>query len=115
MNKIFTISIGNDHAGYDLKFEIKKHLEDKGFNVLNYGCDGPESLEYPDFGSLIEQRATATYEYTPNLDYNGQDQFIYQVTDGNNFSQATVFITILNTNDIPTVSDLNFSEHSLNY
>ena len=53
MNKIFTISIGNDHAGYDLKFEIKKHLEDKGFNVLNNGCDGPESVDYPDFGHAV--------------------------------------------------------------
>jgi ribose 5-phosphate isomerase B len=53
MNKIFTISIGNDHAGYDLKFEIKKYLEDKGFNVLNNGCDGPESVDYPDFGHAV--------------------------------------------------------------
>ena len=44
-----TISIGNDHAGTDYKFAIKKHLETKGFKVNNHGTDSSDSVDYPDF------------------------------------------------------------------
>ena len=43
------ISIGNDHAGTDYKFAIKKHLEAKGIIVKNYGTDTNDSVDYPDF------------------------------------------------------------------
>ncbi|WP_274474975.1 ribose 5-phosphate isomerase B [Mangrovimonas aestuarii] len=44
-----TISIGNDHAGTEYKFEVIKHLESKGFTVNNYGTDSNDSVDYPDF------------------------------------------------------------------
>ena len=44
-----TISIGNDHAGTDYKFSVKKFLEDKGITVINYGTDDNSSVDYPDF------------------------------------------------------------------
>ena len=43
------ISIGNDHAGPDYKQAIIKHLKNKGISVINYGTDGFESVDYPDF------------------------------------------------------------------
>ena len=43
-----TIAIGNDHAGTEYKFEIIKHLEDKGYKVLNFGTDTNDSMDYPD-------------------------------------------------------------------
>lgn len=43
------ISIGNDHAGTDYKFEIIKHLESKGITVKNYGTNTNDSVDYPDF------------------------------------------------------------------
>ena len=43
------IAIGNDHAGTEYKFEIIKHLESKGISVTNYGTDGADSVDYPDF------------------------------------------------------------------
>lgn len=43
------ISIGNDHAGTDYKFAIIKHLESKGFTVINHGTDVNDSVDYPDF------------------------------------------------------------------
>ena len=66
-------------------------------------------VSYPNFGSLIEERATASYLYTPNNDYYGLDNFIYQVSDGINFSQGQVSINVLNTNDPPTAEDFNFT------
>ena len=44
-----TISIGNDHTGPDYKQAIIKHLKYKGIGVINYGTDGFESVDYPDF------------------------------------------------------------------
>ncbi|MDP5092897.1 MAG: RpiB/LacA/LacB family sugar-phosphate isomerase, partial [Polaribacter sp.] len=43
-----TIAIGNDHAGTEYKFEIIKHLEKKGYSVLNFGTDTNDSMDYPD-------------------------------------------------------------------
>ena len=49
INKIMTISIGNDHAGTDYKFAIKELLESKGYTVNNYGTDANDSVDYADF------------------------------------------------------------------
>ena len=44
-----TISIGNDHAGVDLKKHIVKYLNDKGFKTNNKGTNTDNSVDYPDF------------------------------------------------------------------
>ena len=43
-----TIALGNDHAGTEYKFEIIKHLEEKGHSVINFGTDTNSSMDYPD-------------------------------------------------------------------
>lgn len=43
------IAIGNDHAGTDYKLAIIGLLKSKGFEVVNYGTDGTDSVDYPDF------------------------------------------------------------------
>lgn len=44
------IALGSDHGGYDLKILIKEHLEKKGYECRDYGCNSKESCDYPDFG-----------------------------------------------------------------
>lgn len=44
------ISLASDHGGYDLKELVKKHLEEKGFEVKDFGCFDKSSCDYPDFG-----------------------------------------------------------------
>jgi ribose 5-phosphate isomerase B len=44
------ISIGCDHGGYDLKEKVKKHLQDRGFEVKDVGCYSKDSCDYPVFG-----------------------------------------------------------------
>lgn len=46
---LMKIAIGNDHAGTDYKSSILKMLENKGYEVINYGTDSNESVDYPDF------------------------------------------------------------------
>ena len=43
------ISIGNDHAGTEYKFAIVKFLKSKGIEVINYGTNSNDSVDYPDF------------------------------------------------------------------
>jgi len=45
-----TIAIASDHAGFDLKSDLKQELSNLGFDVLDLGTDGSESVDYPDFG-----------------------------------------------------------------
>lgn len=52
------ISIGNDHAGTEYKFAIKKHLETKGITVINYGTDASDSVDYPDFVHPVAKDVT---------------------------------------------------------
>ena len=42
------IAIGNDHAGTSYKFKIIDLLKEKGFEVLNFGTDTEDSMDYPD-------------------------------------------------------------------
>ena len=50
------ILLANDHAGTSLKNEIKKALENKGYSVINLGCDTIESVDYPDFAHPLAEK-----------------------------------------------------------
>lgn len=43
------IAIGNDHAGTIYKFAIVKLLEKQGHQVINFGTDTTDSIDYPDY------------------------------------------------------------------
>lgn len=47
------IGIGNDHAAYDMKLEIKSYLEEKGHEVIDFGCHSTERANYPEFGEKV--------------------------------------------------------------
>ena len=42
------IAIGGDHAGYQYKETIKKFLEDKNHEIVDFGPENEESCDYPD-------------------------------------------------------------------
>ena len=52
------ILLANDHAGTSLKNEIKKALENKGYKVINLGCDTEESVDYPDFAHPLAEKVS---------------------------------------------------------
>lgn len=44
------IVLASDHGGYDLKEVIKKHLIEKGYEILDLGTNSEDSVDYPDYG-----------------------------------------------------------------
>jgi ribose 5-phosphate isomerase B len=50
------IAVGSDHAGYDLKAALAKHLADGGHEVVDLGTNSPDvSVDYPNFGEAVGQ------------------------------------------------------------
>ena len=49
------IAIGSDHGGYELRQEIMKHLEKRGLEYKDFGCDTPESTDYPIYGKKVAE------------------------------------------------------------
>lgn len=42
------IGLGSDHLGYELKEKVKRHLEERGVEVTDYGCHSGDPVDYPD-------------------------------------------------------------------
>lgn len=53
------IAIGNDHAATEMKFEIMNYLKELGHEVVNFGTDGTESCNYPEFGKAVGEAVVA--------------------------------------------------------
>ena len=47
------IVIGNDHAGPSLKEVIKKHLENKGIEILDLGVKEGDKVDYPKIAEAV--------------------------------------------------------------
>ena len=53
------ISIGNDHAGPELKAAIVNMLLELGHEVTNFGTDTADSVDYPDHAHAVMQSLTS--------------------------------------------------------
>lgn len=49
------ISIGSDHAGFDLKEEIIEFLQSKGVELNDRGTYSTESTDYPEFAHAVAE------------------------------------------------------------
>lgn len=47
------VAVAADHGGYRLKTVIADHLREQGYEVVDLGTDGPQSVDYPDFGLAL--------------------------------------------------------------
>ena len=50
-----TIAIGSDHAGFVLKEKLSQELERRGWSVIDAGTNGPQSVDYPDYGRAVAE------------------------------------------------------------
>ena len=47
------IAIGNDHTAVAMKNGIVAHLEEKGYEVVNFGTDATDRSDYPIYGKRV--------------------------------------------------------------
>ena len=47
--------MASDHAGYDLKQEVRAWLESQGAQVKDYGCYSKQSCDYPDYAHPLAE------------------------------------------------------------
>ena len=115
-NVNFSVSSINDQPiAEDKNFEINEDEID--YEIILDATDvETESLDY----SIINEPDFGTYEldgniflYNPNLNYFGQDEFVFNVSDGVNQIEVIYSITVLPINDAPVLSeveDITFNE-----
>lgn len=55
------LHIGADHAGFEMKEQLKQYLSEKGFDLTDHGTYSAESVDYPDFAhptaAAVEQES----------------------------------------------------------
>lgn len=45
------VAVASDHAGFSLKEEVRKNLEQQGYVVRDFGTFSEEAVDYPDFAA----------------------------------------------------------------
>ena len=53
MNNLQKIGLACDHAGYETKELISEFLKSEGYEVIDYGCNTTESVNYPEFAHAL--------------------------------------------------------------
>ena len=53
------IAVACDHGGYVLKREILKHLEERGLEYKDFGCDSEEAVDYPIYARKVTSAITS--------------------------------------------------------
>ena len=67
------IALASDHAGYELKTAVAKHLGGQGHDVLDLGTDSEVSVDYPSFCAAAG-RAVVTGEAEFGIVFGGSGQ-----------------------------------------
>jgi len=49
------IGIASDHAGYEMKEFLVGYLDSQGYEVLDFGCSSPESVDYADYAHPLAE------------------------------------------------------------
>ncbi|MCI0627969.1 MAG: ribose 5-phosphate isomerase B [Acidobacteria bacterium] len=49
------IAVGADHAGYPLKVDVVRFLEQQGYEVVDLGTHGADPVDYPDYAKQVGQ------------------------------------------------------------
>ncbi|HEV3484319.1 MAG TPA: ribose 5-phosphate isomerase B [Vicinamibacterales bacterium] len=64
------VALGNDHTGVRLKQALVQHLRSRGLQVLDFGTDETEAVDYPDIAGAVA-RAVARREVDAGIVIDG--------------------------------------------
>ena len=55
---MFTIAIGSDHRGVQIKNRLVQVLETAGYKVLDEGTNSDEAVDYPDYAQHVAKKVS---------------------------------------------------------
>jgi ribose 5-phosphate isomerase B len=50
---LMNVTLGSDHAGFELKRILRDHLEQNGHHVTDVGTTSTQPVDYPDYAELV--------------------------------------------------------------
>ena len=53
------IGIASDHRGYDMKQKLTEYLRSKAYNVIDYGTNSKERVDYTKYGFLLGEKVAS--------------------------------------------------------
>ena len=53
------IAISNDHNGLELKQKLTEYLTNKGYDIVNYGTDTIDRVDYTKYGFIIGEKVAS--------------------------------------------------------
>ena len=89
------IALGTDHAGLPLKQVVQAWLRDHGYEVVDFGVDTPDQVDYPDYVGPAA-RAVASGDCRFGFVFGGSgtgEQIVANKIDGIRCCQATEPVT----------------------
>jgi ribose 5-phosphate isomerase B len=64
------VALGADHAGVQLKQDIKRQLDERGISYTDFGTDSTEPVDYPDYARTVGE-AVASGQYDSGILFCG--------------------------------------------
>jgi ribose 5-phosphate isomerase B len=89
------IALGTDHAGLPLKQVVQAWLQDQGYEVVDFGVDTPDQVDYPDYVAPAA-RAVASGDCRFGFVFGGSgtgEQIVANKIDGIRCCQTTEPVT----------------------
>jgi ribose 5-phosphate isomerase B len=62
-----TIYMASDHAAFDMKEEIKRHLVEKGYPVEDMGTDSTDSVNWAEYGAKAAAKVSENPEQAKGI------------------------------------------------
>ena len=59
--KIDKVFLASDHAGFELKNELKEAIKGLGYEVVDLGTNDKNSVDYPDYAHLLASKLEPNY------------------------------------------------------
>ena len=53
------IALASDHAGFELKEEIKKFLLELGYSFDDFGVESSQPVDYPDYAKSVSEKVSS--------------------------------------------------------
>jgi len=89
------VAVGTDHAGLPLKQQVAEWLESNGYEVVDFGVNTPDRVDYPDYVAPAA-RAVASGDCRFGFVFGGSgtgEQIVANKVDGIRCCQATEPVT----------------------